>query len=75
MAIVLKPATLDTAELAKMLGVSERHIANMDVQELLPAPVRLGRLKRWTVANVEAWLAAGCPDRKTFDSAKTQQAA
>jgi len=58
--------TLDTAELAKLLQCSERHIANLDNRGELPAPFRIGTLKRWRRADVNAWIAAGCPNRKAF---------
>ncbi|MDA7527924.1 hypothetical protein N8590_02950 [bacterium] len=58
----------DTNQLAKTLGCSPRHVATMDADGLLPTPIRLGRLKKWSVSVIDQWLAAGSPDRATFES-------
>ncbi len=56
---------LGIAEVARMLGVSERHVERMDASGKLPCPVRLGRAKRWLRADIDVWLAAGCPQRSS----------
>jgi len=35
-----------------------------------PAAVKLGRNVRWNRAEIEAWVAAGCPDRRTWEAIK-----
>lgn len=32
----------------------------------LPPPRRLGRSRRWARHELEAWVAAGCPDARTW---------
>jgi predicted DNA-binding transcriptional regulator AlpA len=52
---------LDLHALAKKLSCSARHVEDLGREGKLPAPIRLGRLKRWDVATIDAWIAAGCP--------------
>ena len=59
--------------LARRLGVSLRHVRRMDTAGKLPKPIRLGRSVRWPVLETEAWLAAGAPDRRTWDAMKEAQ--
>lgn len=59
---------LSAAELARRLGVSLRHIRRLDSAGKLPTPIRLGRSVRWPVVEIEAWLAAGAPDRVTWSA-------
>ena len=48
---------LGAAELANLLGVSERSVRSWEQLGQLPAPVRIGRLKKWNRAEVERHLA------------------
>ena len=52
---------LDVDDLAAWLTCSPRHIYRMTDAGKLPAPIRLGALVRWRRADIENWLAAGCP--------------
>jgi len=61
---------IDTRELAELLHVSKRHLERMDASGRLPKPIRLGRAKRWLTSELEAWLEAGCPDRRTWLATK-----
>ncbi len=36
----------------------------------VPAPVKLGNSTLWRVDELRAWVAAGCPDRRTWDVRK-----
>jgi excisionase family DNA binding protein len=58
-------ALLDVGQLAEMLGVSKRHVHRLADAGKCPAPVRLGRCARWPRSAVEAWIARGCPSRRT----------
>ena len=46
---------------AELLGCSSRHVRRMADSGAMPRPIHLGRLVRWRKADVDAWLAAGCP--------------
>lgn len=48
--------------LAKRLGVSVRTLWRLRGAGKLPSPVRLGGAVRWRTADIEAWVAAGCPN-------------
>jgi excisionase family DNA binding protein len=49
-------------EVARILGISVRHVWTLLAQERLPRPIRLGRSVRWNVEELRAWMAAGAPD-------------
>ncbi|MHC4400198.1 MAG: helix-turn-helix transcriptional regulator [Planctomycetota bacterium] len=61
---------LPAAELAKLLGVSERHVWALNASGRLPRPVRLGRAVRWPVEELRNWLAAGAPERSRWEAIK-----
>ena len=61
---------VDAERLARMLGVSLRHLRRLDASGKLPRPVKLGRSVRWPVAEIEDWLADGSPDRAAWDDVK-----
>lgn len=45
------------ADAAAMLAISTRHFEHLVAEGSLPAPLRLGRNTRWSVAALEAWTA------------------
>lgn len=51
----------DLHGLAIRLVVSERTVERMVEAGKMPAPMKLGRLRRWRLADVESWIASGCP--------------
>ncbi len=62
---------LPAAELAKQLGISERHLWSMHADGRLgPEPFAWGRAKRWSLDEVRRWLAAGAPLRSQWQSMK-----
>ena len=72
----LLPQTLavDAATLATSLGVSLRHLRRMEASGALgPRPLRFGRSVRYSVAEVQEWIRAGAPDRKTWQQIKTEE--
>jgi predicted DNA-binding transcriptional regulator AlpA len=63
---------LSAAELARSLGISERHLWKLHADGRLgPRPIALGRAKRWSVAEVQAWLAAGAPARTEWEKIRS----
>lgn len=59
---------LTAGEVAKLLGVSERHVWACHSSGLLgPRPIALGRSKRWRLEEVRAWLVAGAPPRTEWE--------
>lgn len=59
---------LPAAGVAKLLGISERHLWACHASgKLGPRPIALGRSKRWRIDEIQAWLAAGAPVREQWD--------
>lgn len=55
-------------DVAKLLGVSERHVWACHSKGLLgPRPISLGRSRRWRANELKAWLAAGAPARGEWE--------
>jgi predicted DNA-binding transcriptional regulator AlpA len=63
---------LTAAEVAKLLGISTRHLWACHASgKLGPRPVSLGRSKRWRLAEVQDWLEAGAPNREQWEAMST----
>ena len=58
--MVIDPAMVGSGWVARALGCSVRHVTRMADAGLMPAPVKLGRLLRWSRAALERWIAEGC---------------
>jgi predicted DNA-binding transcriptional regulator AlpA len=68
------PAVLiDAARLAQILNCSRRHIEALDATGKLPRPIRLGRLKKFLLLEVEAWLSSGAPCRDQWDRIRSER--
>jgi predicted DNA-binding transcriptional regulator AlpA len=61
---------IDADELAAALGVSPVHVWRLKAAGRLPEPVRLGRRTLWPRGEIEAWVAARCPDRRAWEARK-----
>ena len=59
---------LDARELARMLKLSRRQIFRLNSSGKIPAPIRISGSVRWPEATICGWLAAGAPDRKSWDA-------
>jgi len=61
-------------ELAKQLSLSKRQIFRLNSCGKMPAPIRIGGSVRWDLErDIKPWLAAGAPDRKTFEAMRGAQ--
>lgn len=56
------PVLLSVHDLATMLNCSVRHIYRLVDTQRIPQPVKLGALLRWVKADIDQWIANGCPD-------------
>ena len=65
-----KRLLITTRELAVRLGVSVRHVQRLDSSGQLPAPVRIGRAKRWRLEEISDWIEAGAPSRREWRARK-----
>ena len=52
---------IDVDAIAELLGCSSRHVRRLADSGAMPRPIHLGRLVRWRRADMDRWLAAGCP--------------
>lgn len=52
---------LAAAAVAKLLGCSQRQVYRLTAAGLMPRSVRLGTMCRWRRAEIQRWIAAGCP--------------
>jgi len=62
------PLLLDTKRAAQMIGVSRSLFLSMHDSGRIPLPTRLGRRVLWRVAELEAWVEAGCPPRIRWEA-------
>jgi predicted DNA-binding transcriptional regulator AlpA len=64
----VEAALVDVKTVAKLLDCSERHVTRLQEAGLMPAPIRLGRLCKWSRKVIEAWIAGGCKAVMQTDS-------
>ncbi len=62
--------TIGPDEFAKLLKISRAKFYRMKSQGKLPKHLQLGRLCRWLMAEVLAWLRAGIPPRDRWEEIK-----
>ncbi len=62
------PLLIGAKELALLLGVSVRHLRRMDAAGELPRPVTLGKRVLWRTEEIQRWVAARCPDRRSWEA-------
>ena len=61
---------LSAKALGQMLSLSKRQIFRLNSCGKIPAPIRIGGAVRWSEQECAEWLAAGAPDRKTWEAMK-----
>ena len=64
---------LTAKTLGQMLSLSKRQIFRLNSCGKIPAPVRIGGSVRWSESTIAKWLAAGAPDRGTFEAMQEVQ--
>ncbi len=60
----------DAKTFGQRLSLSKRQIFRLHASGKIPAPLRIGGSVRWIASEIESWLAAGAPDRRTWESLK-----
>lgn len=63
-----RPRAVPAPGVAQILSVSVRMVGKMNSSGRLPRPIHLGRSVRWSVAELEAWLAADAPSRDQWEA-------
>ncbi len=59
---------LTAKAVGEMLSLSKRQVFRLNCCGKIPAPIRIGGAVRWLEKSISEWLAAGAPDRKTFEA-------
>jgi prophage regulatory protein len=59
---------LTAAEAAAMFQKSVRTWRTWDAAGKIPKPIRVGRAMYWRPEELKAWVAAGCPNRETWEA-------
>ena len=69
-----KALTVSVEGLAKLLHASERHVRTMKSRHLLPKPIPLGgKIVRWSIKEIEDWIAAGTPTQEQWEKLKAKR--
>jgi predicted DNA-binding transcriptional regulator AlpA len=63
----IAPATLTRQALANYLSRSTASVDRDAAAGRLPSPIWLGGAKRWLKSEIDAWLAAGAPQRDQWE--------
>ena len=61
---------LNAKALGGMLALSKRQVFRLNSCGKIPAPLRIGGSVRWSESTISKWLAAGAPDRRTWEAMK-----
>ena len=62
-----QPLALGRDAAAAALGISADLLDRMEQAGKIPAPIRLGKRKLYSRTELEAWLAAGAPNRAVWE--------
>jgi len=63
-----RPLLLRTAGAAALCSTSVRTWRMWGMIGRIPRPVYIGRIPFWRYDELKAWVAAGCPNRATWDA-------
>lgn len=55
---------IDLSTLAGLLSISSRALRRLADLKAVPQPIRMGSLIRWRLAEILAWIDAGCPPQR-----------
>jgi prophage regulatory protein len=70
--VPLEPLLVGAAEAGPLCGRSEASWWRDHAAGRVPAPVKLGGRTLWRSEELRAWVAAGCPDRRTWQAFRGQ---
>ena len=59
---------LTAKAVGEMLSLSKRQIFRLNSCGKIPEPIRIGGAVRWSEQEISSWLAAGAPERKTWQA-------
>ena len=64
---------LRAVDVGRILNLSKRQIFRLNSSGKIPAPLRIGGAVRWAESTIAEWLAAGAPDRRTWEALKQER--
>ena len=70
---ITKTTLINAQKFGQLLDISKRQIFRLKATGKIPAPLKVGGSVRWNECEVYEWIAAGCPDRKTWEARKAGQ--
>jgi predicted DNA-binding transcriptional regulator AlpA len=65
---MVKTNLLTARAVGEILSLSKRQVFRLNSSGKIPQPVRIGGSIRWIESQINEWIAAGAPDRKTFET-------
>jgi predicted DNA-binding transcriptional regulator AlpA len=69
--VTSQPSHLLTAKaLGQILSLSKRQVFRRNSCGKIPTPMRIGGAVRWSAEEISAWLTAGAPDRKLWETTR-----
>jgi excisionase family DNA binding protein len=64
------PLLIPDVEAAALCGCSRSHWHALAAAGKIPPSVKLGRKRLWRREEISSWVAAGCPDGRTWEAMK-----
>ena len=64
------PQLINAKTLGQLLALSKRQVFRLNSCGKIPEPIRIGGSVRWSAQECSDWLAAGAPDRRTWETLK-----
>ncbi|MBL6707514.1 MAG: helix-turn-helix domain-containing protein [Planctomycetaceae bacterium] len=56
----IRPTLITDKDVAQMLKISVRHLHRIKSRGDIIQPVKIGKLTRWNLEQVEQWIQSGC---------------
>jgi predicted DNA-binding transcriptional regulator AlpA len=69
----VEPLLIPDKRAAMMCGRSEASWWRDHAAKRIPAPIKLGGRTLWRVQELHDWVAAGCPDRRTWEALRASR--
>ena len=69
----LEPEQVAANVAARLAGISSATWWRLHAAGKVPRPNKLGGRTLWRVQEIREWIAAGCPDRKTWEATRRAQ--
>jgi len=67
------PLLVDARAAARLCDISRTLWFSLLASGRAPRGLRLGRCRRWSVAELEAWTQAGCPPRARWEARRQEE--